>query len=52
MRLEVIDPVYPASANKLLLEGHITPELPAALNNICCGLAWQVPERLNLPEGE
>lgn len=49
-RPRLLDPVYSISASKLLLEDQVQPDLPTMLNNICRGLAWQVLERLNLPE--
>ena len=51
-RPRLLDPVYSISASKLLLEDQVQPDLPTMLNNICRGLAWQVLERLNLPEEE
>ena len=45
-----LDPVYAVSASKLLLEDQVPPNLPTMLNNVCRSLAWQVLERLNLPE--
>lgn len=49
-RPRLLDPVYAVSASKLLLEDQVPPGLPTMLNNICRSLAWQVLERLNLPE--
>jgi hypothetical protein len=34
----------------LLLEYEVPRDLPTMLNNVCRALAWQVLERLNLPE--
>lgn len=51
-RPRLLDPVYAVSASKLLLEDQIPPDLPTVLNNICRALAWQVLERLDLPEEE
>ena len=49
-RPRLLDPVYAVSASKLLLEDQVPPNLPTMLNNVCRSLAWQVLERLNLPE--
>jgi cellulose biosynthesis protein BcsQ len=49
-RPRLLDPVYAVSASKLLLEYEVPRDLPTMLNNVCRALAWQVLERLNLPE--
>lgn len=49
-RPRLLDPVYTVSASKLLLEDHVPTGLPTILNNVCRSLAWQVLERMNLPE--
>jgi len=49
-RPRLLDPVYAVSASKLLLEDQVPPNLPTMLNNVCRSLAWQVLERLRLPE--
>ncbi len=49
-RPRLLDPVYTVSASKLLLEDQVPTGLPTMLNNVCRSLAWQVLERMNLPE--
>jgi hypothetical protein len=51
-RPRLLDPVYAVSSSKLLLEYEMPRDLPTMLNNVCRSLAWQVLERLNLPEEE